>query len=204
MFHAMVMGFVSLGPARTSRMTNIRRHNFSNDVIPKDIGDRIARLRKQRGWSITDLSASSGVPRETISRLETGTRLPLADTLLRLVFVLLAGQDHVELIDIVPDWPEADGRQVIGHGPRSRVRRRQLGFSAAEVAVAAGISEATLSRFESNARATPTLLDLETTPHGDEIKRLHHVRLATALRFGSLADHEAFCDADDWMTWPVR
>ena len=130
--------------------------------------------------------------------------MPLADTVLRLIGILLAGQDDVELMDIVPGWPEADGRQVIGHGPRSRVRRRQIGLSAAEVAVAVGISGATLSRFECNACATPTLLDIGTTPHGDETQRLRSVRLAAALRFGSLADHEAFCDAEEWMTWPVR
>lgn len=202
--HAIIMRFVIFRPARTSRMASSPRHNFANNAIPTDIGKRIAGLRGPRGWSMADLSARSGVPRETISRLESGLRTPLADTVLRLLVILLAGQDEVELMDIVPDWPEADGRQIIGHGPRSRVRRRQAELSAAAVAATAGVSEATLSRFERNACATPSLLVRKITSHGDELQRLCNVRLATTLRFGSLADHEAFCDADDWMTWPVR
>lgn len=130
--------------------------------------------------------------------------MPTSDTVLRLILVLLANQDDVELNEIVPNWPEADGRQVVGHGPRSRIRRRQLVLSAADVAAHAGISEATLSRFENNTCATPSLLIVETTSHGDETERLHSERLAKALGFASLADHEAFCDADDWLTWPVQ
>lgn len=200
----MVMGFATIGPARTSRMTNSRRHNFSNDAIPADIGERINRLRRQRSWSLTDLSVRSGVPRETINRVVSGIRLPLADTVLRLLVTLLAGQDDVELTHIVPDWPEADGRRIVGHGPRSRVRRRQLGLSAATVAALAGVSEATLSRFECNASDTPSLLVIEITPNGDEVRRLRNLCLAMALQFDSLADHEAFCDADDWMICSIR
>ncbi len=202
--HAMVMGFVNFTPARTSRMTTIRRHNFANDALPADIGAKIGKLREQRGWSKAELAVRSGVPRETISRLEAGLRPPLADTVLRLLVILLADQDDVELNDIVPDWPEADGRQIIGHGPRSRVRRRQLGLTAAEVAAAVGVSEATLSRFECDASATPSLLATNVTPHGDEIRLLRSEPLASVLRFADLADHEAFSDAEDWLAWPVQ
>jgi transcriptional regulator with XRE-family HTH domain len=185
-------------------MTTVRRHNFANDALPTNIGASIGRLREQRGWSKAELAIRSGVPRETVSRVEAGKRLPLADTVLRLLVILLADQDEFELGDIVPDWPEADGRQVIGHGPRSRVRRRQLGLTASEVAAAVGVSEATLSRFERDASATPTLLATDFTAHGDEMRRLRSEKLASVLRFAGLADHEAFSDADDWLEWPTQ
>lgn len=144
------------------------------------------------------------MPRKTLSRLEAGKRPPLADTVLRLLVILLADQDVVELKEIVPAWPEADGRQIIGHNPRSRVRRRQLNLSATEMAAAASVSEPTLSRFECNTSATSTLLSTKTNAHGDEVRLLRNKRLARALRFVDLADHEKFCAAEDWLTWPVR
>lgn len=152
--------------------------------------------------SAASLSHHTGIARETILRIENG-RPPLAKTVLRLLEILLAEQDDVELEDIVPSWPEADGRQVIGHGPRSRARREQLDRSAADVAEAAGVSEATLSRFERNAGPTPKLLKETRTPHGDIECSLVSEALAKALRFTSLSDHEAFCDADEWRDWPV-
>lgn len=184
-------------------MTTIPRHSFPANAIPPDIGAKVRGLRESRSWSIAELAARSGVPRETVSRLEAGKRPPLADTVLRLLLILLADQEHVELNEIVPDWPEADGRQVIGHGPRSRVRRRQLDLSAAEVAAAVGVSEATLSRFERDASPTPTLLTTRTDAHGDKVRLLRNKRLARALRFVDLADHEKFCAAEDWLAWPV-
>lgn len=201
--HAMLMGFATSPPARTSRMTTIPRHSFPADVLPNDVGARVRSLREDRGWTRAELAARSGVPRETVSRLEAGKRPPLADTVLRLLVILLADQDDVELNEVVPNWPEADGRQVIGHGPRSRVRRRQLDLTAAEVAAAVDVSEATLSRFERDTSATPTLLTTRTNAHGDEVRLLRNKRLARTLRFVDLEDHEKFCAAEDWLAWPV-
>lgn len=201
--HAMLMGSATLLLARTSRMTTIPRHSFSANDLPSDIGARLRSLREGRGWTRADLAARSGVPRETVSRLEARKRPPLADTVLRLLVILLADQDDVELNEVVPHWPEADAPQVIGHGPRSRVRRRQLDLSAAEVAAAVDVSEATLSRFERDTSATPTLLTTKTDAHGDEVRLLRNKRLARTLRFVDLADHEKFCAAEDWLTWPV-
>ncbi|WBH15817.1 helix-turn-helix domain-containing protein [Sphingomonas radiodurans] len=184
-------------------MTSIPRHTFPKDAIPNNVGTEICRLREVRGWTKAELAARSGLLRETISRIETGKRPPRADTLLRLARILLADQDDVELSDIVPGWPETDGRQVVGHGPRSRVRRQQLKLTEAEVAKKVGVSISTLSRFEGNTRATPTLLVTRTTPHGDVIQLLRSRQLAQALRFADLADHEAFCAAEDWLDWPV-
>lgn len=172
--------------------------------MPDDVGATIRMLREERGWSQARLSDESGVARETIARIEGKKRQPLADTVLRLSAALLAGQDDVELEHIVPAWPEADGRKIIGHGARSRARRRQLGLSAAAVAAAAGVSESTLSRFECGMTARSALLAIEITPHGDQQPILRSERLATALRFVDLAEHEDFCDADDWLDWPVR
>lgn len=184
-------------------MTKIRRHTFPANVLPRDIGNTIRALRQAQGMSSASLSQHTGIARETILRIENGRRPPLAETVLRLLEILLAELDDVELEDIVPSWPEADGRQVIGHGPRSRARRRRLGLSAAAVAAAAGFSEATLSRFERNAGPTPKLLKETRTPHGELQCNLASEALAKALRFTSLSDHEAFCEADHWRDWPV-
>ena len=184
-------------------MAGSRRHTFPASVLPWDIGEKILGLRQARGWSQATLSIESGVPRETIARIESGKRPPLADTVLRLLAVLLIEQDDVELDDVVPAWPEADAGQIVGHGPRSRARRHQLHLSAAVVAAKAGVSEATLSRFERNAGPTPSILKEITTPHGDIENVLTNPALALALGFADIADHEAFCDADDWRTWPV-
>lgn len=184
-------------------MPGSRRHTFPASVLPRDIGEKILRLRQSRGWSQAKLSIESGVPRETIVRIEKGTRQPLADTVLGLLAVLLIEQDDVELNDVVPAWPEADAGQIVGHGPRSRARRRQLNLSAAVVAVDAGVSEATLTRFERNAGPTPLILKEVRTPHGDIDGVLTNSALACALGFADLDDHEAFCAANDWREWPI-
>lgn len=184
-------------------MADIPRHCFSADHLPADIGARLLAMRVAARWSQATLARRSGVARETIIRIEKGHRAPRADTVLHLLSVLLAERDDIELQNIVPDWPEAGARQIIGHGPRSRERRRQLGLTAAMLAEAAGVSEATLSRFERSAGPTPSLLKIEITGLGDHMPRLSSEALARGLQFRSLAEHEAFCDAEDWQSWPA-
>jgi predicted transcriptional regulator len=49
----------------------------------------LARLREAQGWTQSDLEAHSGVPQETISRIERG-RIPAVPTLKRLAKALNA------------------------------------------------------------------------------------------------------------------
>lgn len=181
-----------------------RRHVFSATNLPLDIGQTLKALRHKKRWSQAELASRAQITRETIICIEKeGGRLPRADTALRLLEVLLADHVEPELNNYVPDWPEADGTEIVGHGPRTRARRRQLKLKAADVAAIIGVSEATLSRFERNACPTPSLLRSRMTPLGDEIFYLRNARLAGALKFRDLEDHEAFCWEPDWRNWKV-
>lgn len=48
------------------------------------VGDRLKRLRIQRGVTLTGLSAATGISKSTLSRLETGQRRPSLELLLPL------------------------------------------------------------------------------------------------------------------------
>ena len=48
------------------------------------VGPRLKRLRTQRGVTLADLSATTGVSTSTLSRLETGQRRPSLEVLLPL------------------------------------------------------------------------------------------------------------------------
>jgi transcriptional regulator with XRE-family HTH domain len=60
--------------------------------------DRLKRLRKQQVMSITDLSAESGVHRNTISRIENGEAEARTSTIRRLAKAL--GVDPSELVKV--------------------------------------------------------------------------------------------------------
>jgi transcriptional regulator with XRE-family HTH domain len=60
------------------------------------IGERVRRLREQRGYTQVELSARSGVRQSVISRLENGTRgNPSADVLKRLALALGCTTDYL-------------------------------------------------------------------------------------------------------------
>ncbi|MEA1086460.1 helix-turn-helix domain-containing protein [Sphingomonas sp. CD22] len=201
--HESVMGFADHPLARTAHSMAARSHYFPAADVPAEIGGSIRQLRQAKGWSQAALARQSGVSRETILRVEAGKRKPLAATVLMVIAVLLADQDDVELQDVVPAWPEFDPCDPVGHGPRSRARRLQLKRTLADVATMTGVSEATLSRFERGIGGISSLIEIEITGLGDHMPRLRSESLAHALRFHDLADHEAFCDADDWRQWPI-
>ncbi|HEX2561792.1 helix-turn-helix domain-containing protein [Phenylobacterium sp.] len=53
-------------------------------VVENRLAQRLAELRKQRGWSLDELARVSGVSRPTLSRLERGEVSPTAQVLVRL------------------------------------------------------------------------------------------------------------------------
>lgn len=55
---------------------------------PKQIGTIIRRVRKQRGWTQTELGARAGLRQETISLMETGNPAVRLDTLLAVIAAL--------------------------------------------------------------------------------------------------------------------
>ena len=151
-----------------------------------------------------ELAREAGLTRETVARLEatsarppggysgaTGRsrRRPVADTVFRLESAL---DFYAE--QFVPAWREWKPIGSSEPGARSRERRRELGLSLAEVARGAGVSVATLSRFEREERPTPSLLRVVKSELGGEWPYLVSERLASALGFASLEEHSDFCD----------
>jgi HTH-type transcriptional regulator/antitoxin HipB len=55
---------------------------------PKQIGNLIRRVRKQRGWSQTQLGERAGFRQETISLIETGNPAARLDTILAVIAAL--------------------------------------------------------------------------------------------------------------------
>jgi transcriptional regulator with XRE-family HTH domain len=77
------------------------------------VGPRLQRLRKQRGITLTSLSAATGISKSTLSRLETGQRRPSLEVLLP-----LAQAYRVPLDDLV-------GAPEVGD-PRIRLKPRRV------------------------------------------------------------------------------
>jgi len=69
------------------------------------VGPRLRALRKQRGTTLADLSASTGISVSTLSRLESGARRPTLELLLP-----LARAHGVSLDELVDAPPTADPR----------------------------------------------------------------------------------------------
>jgi transcriptional regulator with XRE-family HTH domain len=85
----------------------------SKDIsaVLADVGPRLRRLRKQRGLTLTELAAATGISKSTLSRLESGQRRPSLELLLP-----IAQAHQVPLDDLV-------GAPEIGD-PRIRLRPR--------------------------------------------------------------------------------
>ncbi|RYG75250.1 helix-turn-helix domain-containing protein [bacterium] len=173
----------------------MRAYTFPISDVPAGIGAALRERRLSKGWSQAKLAQRSGVSRGTIALVERSTRSPRADTVLRLLSVLLGDDAATEQAALIPAWPESDATRLVGHGPCSRERRRELGLTLADVAAATGLSEATISRFERNAGPTPSIIGWRTSDHGDAHPFLLHEGLAIILGFDTVATHERFCAA---------
>jgi transcriptional regulator with XRE-family HTH domain len=68
----------------------MRHHGLVQDTSAalaaslEQVGDRLRRLRTQRGVTLTSLAAMTGISKSTLSRLETGQRRPTLELLLEL------------------------------------------------------------------------------------------------------------------------
>lgn len=162
---------------------------FSPSAVPNDFGERLAREREAARWSQARLAKRAGLRRETISRLERGSVKPVADTVFRLeqALDLTPGTP-------VPCWPEWAPLRSTSFGAGSRRRRRALKLSLAEVAISAGVSPATLSRFERETSASPLLVRVERTELGTEFHYLVNPKFAEALGFENTKTHERWCE----------
>jgi transcriptional regulator with XRE-family HTH domain len=163
---------------------------FPSSVVPVGFGQAVAVRRAQMGWSQARLARETGLRRETIVRLEAGHRTPTADS----VFRLQSAMD-MEPGELVPDWPEWNPIGLATYGARTRRRRRELGLSLTTVAAAAGVSAATLSRFEREKGRLHAVLQ-DTTAHADGPARAIEGGLARALRFADAGCYRRYCLGD--------
>lgn len=82
------------------------------DVLA-EVGPRLRRLRERRGVTLTELAATTGISKSTLSRLETGQRRPSLELLLP-----LAETYHLPLDELVGAPPVGDPR--VRTRPRTR------------------------------------------------------------------------------------
>lgn len=162
---------------------------FPVAAVGADFKKNLLRERKARRWSQARLASKAGLSRGTITRLERGERLPLAETVFRLEAAL-----DLQPSTLVPAWPEwaPIGSKAIGASARRR--RKELGLTLDEVAIKAGISPATLSRFEREETTTPSLVLNERTAFGGQFTSLHSKGLAKALGFKTIAAFTSWID----------
>ncbi len=142
------------------------------------IGRRVLSARKKRRWTQARLAAKAGVTRETVYRVERG-RMPTGDVALRLAAALELDRDKLDLKQRETDHIAMHPDLLL-----LRERRRARGLTLAECAGRAGVSPATLSRFERGAERSRELADFDA--RGRAI-RLRSPRLAKALGFASVA-----------------
>lgn len=120
---------------------------FSRGRLPQCLGDVIATVRKGAGLARIDLASAAGIAPRTLARIERGAQRPSPPTL-RAVAAALG----LRLGQLAPLWAEDEGERVISGavapGVAVRVLRIRRGLTQADVAAAAKISVATLSRFE--------------------------------------------------------
>jgi transcriptional regulator with XRE-family HTH domain len=103
--------------------------------IVSSCGSNVSRLRKVRGFSISDLARRSGVAKGIISRLESGTGNPTLETIQALADAL--GVLMTDLVTTQRDEPFvlrlADSDVLVGQGLTGRVLDRVVSRNAIDV-----------------------------------------------------------------------
>lgn len=90
-----------------------------SDLAERALGERLQRLRTERGWSLTELAEESGVSRAMINRVERGVSSPTATILGRLsgAFGLTISQLLDESLDHeVPRATDPDDARGVQRG----------------------------------------------------------------------------------------
>ena len=94
-------------------MTRDKRSQFARDVQLR-IGQRLAQLRADRGWSLTELEARSGLAPRAAVRIERGERDPDVGHLVALAqaYEISVSDLFVDLptppVTRAPDWPSLE------------------------------------------------------------------------------------------------
>src|SRR5689334_11843135 len=94
---------------------NTRMHDDDLDVVLTAVGPRLRALRHERGTTLEELSAETGISVSTLSRLESGQRKPTLELLLPLARAY--GVQLDELVDAPPTGdPRVHLKPVTNHG----------------------------------------------------------------------------------------
>lgn len=155
-------------------------------AITPELGRRVRQDRIARGWSQEKLARTVGVTRRTIIRLEQGSHRPTS----HLVHAL---ERALDLARLVPGWTEPADPNLPSYGPRARGVRIAGGLTLAQVSRAAGVSPATLSRFERELGETPRLAG----PWGTAGEGVVNEGLAVALGFSGCRAMNDYCMSRD-------
>ncbi|KOX16759.1 MULTISPECIES: helix-turn-helix domain-containing protein [unclassified Streptomyces] len=96
------------------------------DAVLNEVGPRLRRVRRDRGATLAELSAATGISVSTLSRLESGQRRPSLELLLP-----LARAHRVPLDELVGAPPVGDprvkARPIVRHGRTMYPLTRQPG-----------------------------------------------------------------------------
>lgn len=68
---------------------------MTGDAITENLGDRIARLRRSKGWNQRELGEKLGLSAAQVSKLERGSYVPRAQTIVQLSTILDVSTDFL-------------------------------------------------------------------------------------------------------------
>ncbi len=125
------------------------------------VGTRLRVARQARGVSQAELARRCGAARTYVVAVERGHHEPSLDLLRR--FAAALGCPVRELVWQLAGQPFADPQAPLS--ARVRLRREALGLSAAQVAIGAGTTRATVSQIETGVNANPGIYLLARLAH---------------------------------------
>ena len=99
---------------------------MADDDVLQNVGSRLRALRSERGATLAELSADTGISVSTLSRLESGGRRPTLELLLPLARAYGVALD--DLVDApAPEDPRVHGRPFEHEGVTMMALTRQAG-----------------------------------------------------------------------------
>ncbi|MCX5394761.1 helix-turn-helix domain-containing protein [Streptomyces sp. NBC_00094] len=96
------------------------------DAVLNEVGPRLRRVRRDRGVTLAELSAATGISVSTLSRLESGQRKPSLELLLPLARAHQVPLDELVGAPAVGD-PRVKARPIVRHGRTMYPLTRQPG-----------------------------------------------------------------------------
>jgi tetratricopeptide (TPR) repeat protein len=148
----------------------------TSDVNPESVGERLRRLRRERGLSQRELS-SPGVSYAYISRIEAGARRPSVKALRLLARKLKVSPEYLERGS---DLRETDERELALAEAELQVRLGEDG-AAAEAALARVLEEAQATGETAIASRARIGLGLAAARNGRDAEVVEHLEAALAV-----------------------